>query len=148
MDVAFDTSVLIGLLDPRDLWHSQAVALHSALQSADLTGIYFDCVVAETVSTAIRRLREKKRMAEIDPLLGQIITNFPPDSPTWVSLDIPALYSEILSLIRSSEGELNFNDALIALACREREIPFIASFDRDFDQICWVQRLAHPGDLT
>jgi predicted nucleic acid-binding protein len=147
MDVAIDTSVLVGLLDPQDVWHSQAVALHAALQSAGFTGIYFDCVVAETVSTAMRRLREKKRTAEIDQLLDQIVTNFPPDSLTWISFDIPALYAGILSLIRASKGELNFNDALISLACRERGIPLIASFDRDF-QVSGLRRLADVDDVT
>jgi predicted nucleic acid-binding protein len=52
-----------------------------------------------------------------------------------------------LDLIRSSSGELNFNDALIALACRERGIPAIASFDADFDQIPWLQRIARPEDI-
>lgn len=40
---------------------------------------------------------------------------------------------------------LNFHDALIALACREREIPVIASFDPDFDLIPWLSRLTSPG---
>jgi predicted nucleic acid-binding protein len=145
MDIAFDTSVLVGLLDPQDLWHSQAVALHTALQSSDFTGIYFDCAIAETISTATRRLREKKRIDEIDPLLDRILTSFPLDSLTWINFDIPALYSDILSLVRASEGELNFNDALIALACQERRIPFIASFDRDFNQVSWLRRL---GDAS
>jgi predicted nucleic acid-binding protein len=148
MDVAIDTSVLVGLLDPQDVWHAQAVALHAALQSAGFTGIYFDCVVAETVSTATRRLREKKRAAEIGPVLEEIIASFPPDSLTWISLDIPALYADILSLVRASEGELNFNDALMALACREREIPLSASFDRALDQVSGLQRVSAVDDLT
>jgi predicted nucleic acid-binding protein len=38
-------------------------------------------------------------------------------------------------------------DALIALACREREIPAIASFDADFDQVAWLKRVAAPEDV-
>jgi predicted nucleic acid-binding protein len=37
--------------------------------------------------------------------------------------------------MKSSGGELNFNNALIALACRERNIPAIVSFDADFDNV-------------
>jgi predicted nucleic acid-binding protein len=44
-------------------------------------------------------------------------------------------------------GNLNFNDALIALSCHHRDIPFIASFDRDFDNVPWLQRIAKPEDL-
>jgi predicted nucleic acid-binding protein len=66
---------------------------------------------------------------------------------TWILPDVPELYRRVLDLIRSSSGELNFNDALIALACRERGIPAIASFDADFDQIPWLQRIARPEDI-
>jgi predicted nucleic acid-binding protein len=61
--------------------------------------------------------------------------------------DAPRLYPEIIALIRSSSGVLNFNDALIALACRERGIEAIASFDGDFDQVDWLRRLSRPEDL-
>ena len=58
------------------------------------------------------------------------------------------MYAEIVELIRSSGGELNFNDALIVLSCRYRHIPLIASFDRDFDRVDWLERVAIPGDLA
>jgi predicted nucleic acid-binding protein len=61
--------------------------------------------------------------------------------------DVPALYAEILDQVRATGGALNFNDALIALSCRQREIPLLASFDRDFDQVQWLQRIAEPADL-
>jgi predicted nucleic acid-binding protein len=53
-----------------------------------------------------------------------------------------------MALIRSSTGELNFNDGLIALACRERQIRLLASFDRDFDRIPWLIRVATPADVV
>ena len=148
MNVAFDTSFLVGLLDPQDLWHVQAVALDIALQSAGFQAVYFDCVIAETVSVATRRLHEKQRVAEIGSLLDRIITSFPSETITWIGADMPTLQPDVLALVRTSQGALNFNDALIALACREREIGFIASFDRDFDQVAWLQRLAGPDDLA
>lgn len=98
MEIVIDSSVLVGLLVPNDLWHPQAVALWEAIK--------------------------------------------------WILPDVPHLYLEGLDLIRSSSGALNFNDALIALACRERGIPAIASFDADFDQVAWLRRLARPKDVT
>ncbi len=77
MDIAIDTSVLVGLLDPQDLWHAQAVALHAALKSAGFTGVYFDCAIAETISTATRRLGEKKRINEIAPCSTDSSPTFP-----------------------------------------------------------------------
>ena len=70
------------------------------------------------------------------------------DTITWVLPDVPRLYAKVIGLMQSSGGELNFNDALIALACRERDISAIASFDADFDQVSWLHRLATPADLT
>ena len=37
---------------------------------------------------------------------------------------------------------------LIALSCHHRGIPLIASFDRDFDQLSWLRRVAQPDDLS
>jgi predicted nucleic acid-binding protein len=45
-------------------------------------------------------------------------------------------------------GALNFNDALIALACRDLSILAIASFDTDFDRIPWLHRLSQAGDAS
>ncbi len=148
MDIVIDSSVLVGLLVPNDLWHTQAVALWDAIKTAGHIGLFLDCVAAEAISVAVRRLHEKKRSSEVQSLLDQLDAQAPNDTITWILPDVPHLYPEVLNLIRSSSGALNFNDALIALACRERGIPAIASFDADFDQIAWLRRLARPEDLA
>ncbi len=148
MKIAVDSSVLVGLINPRDLWRNRALTLRNTLLASGAELFYFDCVVSEAISAAARRLHEKKRSSEIKPLLGRLDAQVPDDTITWVLPDVPRLYPEVLNLIRSSSGALNFNDALIALACRERGIPAIASFDADFDQITWLRRLAHPEDLA
>jgi hypothetical protein len=43
MKIAVDSSVLVALLDPLDIWRSKAVDLHNALLAATITPIYFDC---------------------------------------------------------------------------------------------------------
>jgi len=87
-------------------------------------------------------------MADVEPLLDRLNVQVPSEAITWILPDVPHLYPEALDLIRSSSGALNFNDALIALACRERGIPAIASFDADFDQIPCLRRLARPEDVN
>lgn len=148
MQIAIDSSVLVALLDPRDTWRTQALALRDALLNADATPVYFDCVTAEAVSAAVRRLHEKGRVTEVQALLERLEAQVPRDMLTWILPDVPRLYSETLDLIHTSSGELNFNDALIALACRERSIPALASFDPDFDQVAWLRRIAIPTDVT
>jgi len=146
--IAIDTSVLIGLINPRDLWRSQAIALHDALLAANVDLLYFDCVAAEAISAAARRLHEKKLGTDVADLINNLKSQVPTETLTWILPDAPRFYSDALDLIRSSAGALNFNDALIALACREREIPAIASFDADFDSITWLRRVARAEDLN
>lgn len=149
MKVAIDTSVLVGLINPYDLWRNRAVALRLVLNQ--VTGIelyYFDCVTTEAISAAARRFQEKKRGSEMETLFRQLSNHVPPEMITWILPDVQRLYPEVLHLMESSGGVLNFNDALIALACRERDIPVIASFDADFDQIFWLRRWAKPEDIN
>jgi len=145
--IAVDSSVLVALIDLRDIWRDQALALLDALIDAHATPVYFDCVAAEAVSAATRRLREKGHAAEVHALLDRLNAQVSMELLTWILPDAPDLYPQALGLIRASSGELNFNDALIALACRERDIPAIASFDADFDQITWLKRVAEPADI-
>ncbi len=85
--------------------------------------------------------------SDAQPIWILILSNYPPDEILWVLPDVPILYTEIIELVRSSGGELNFNDALIALSCRNRDVFLIASFDRDFDRFTWLKRIAQPDDL-
>jgi predicted nucleic acid-binding protein len=146
--IGIDTSVLIGLLDPKDLWHEPATALKQALKAHGADVAVFDCVLAEAISTMARRIHEQRRTADLDRLVTRILTDYPTEDILWVLPDVPVLYTEIVELVRSSHGELNFNDALIALSCHHRGIPLIASFDRDFDQLSWLRRIAQPDDLS
>jgi len=148
VQIAIDSSVLVGLLNPNDVWHAQALDLRDALLAERMTVVYFDCVVAEAISTAARRLHEKGRGAEVQDLLKQLATHAPRDLITWILPDVPRLYPEVLELIRTSSGKLNFNDALIATACRERSIADLASFDADFDRVTWLKRIDTATDIT
>lgn len=147
MKVAVDASVLVGLLNPRDIWHARAEAVLQALLRADIMPVYFDCVAVEAVSAAVRRLREKDRGAEVAALINRLNDRVPAENLTWILPDVPAFYPSALEVMQASSGELNVNDALISLACRERDIPAIASFDADFDRVDWLKRIAAPDDL-
>lgn len=145
--VAIDSSVLVGALNKLDHRHIQAKALLAALQDVAATLVYFDCVVAESISTILRRLSEKQKFSEVHSFLAEIAEALPANRLTWILPDSPRLYGDILALIGASSGELNFNDALIALACRERGIAVVASFDADFDAVDWLQRIEHREQI-
>jgi len=146
--VVLDTSLLVGLIDSRDVWHSSAVMLRDAFKSAQMEMVYFDCVVSEAISVLARRGKERKRTSEFAELLTQIVSQVPEDSMIWISTETRRFYREIISLVRKSAGDLNFNDSLIALGARELDIKCVASFDRDFDSVAWLKRLSSPHDIT
>lgn len=145
--IGIDTSLIVGLLDKKDIWHGKATELFNFLKQQKAQIIIFDCVLAETISTLCRRIHEKRRDEDLSNLIDKFLENFPTKVITWLNYDTPILYDEIIALIRSSHGELNFNDSLIAISCRDREISFLASFDKDFDTIDWVKRIAAPEDF-
>jgi predicted nucleic acid-binding protein len=90
MVIAIDTSVLIGMLDTRDVWHSAALQVQGALLAAQLAPVYFDCILAEAASTLVRRLREQRREQEIPGLLDRLEAELPPETMTWLFPRCPA----------------------------------------------------------
>lgn len=136
-----DANVLVGLLDERDKWHGTAVAIRDALDEADAELVYFDCVLNEAISVLARRTGEQRRPEQFDALLDQLARLIPASDITWVSGEIQRLYDEVVGVVRSSAGELNFHDALIALICREQGVSVLVSFDQDFDQVDWLTRV-------
>jgi predicted nucleic acid-binding protein len=148
LKIALDTSFIIALLDEKDIWRAQALTLQTALEAFETKPVVFDCVLAEALSTLSRRLHEKRRSADLPPLISQFKKQFPKNSILWLYPDLPTLYDEVIALVEQSAGMLNFNDALIALACRDRKIRLLASFDSDFDQVAWLKRIALAADLT
>ena len=147
LKAVIDANVLVALVDARDKWHSQAIALRDALLAQQAQLVYFDCVVNETVGVIGRRAEEQKRSDQFGALLNRLSQQVPPSAITWISRESERMYQDVLDLCRAQEGRLNFNDALMALLCREQGIGDIISFDRDFDELPWLIRVGDPSQL-
>jgi predicted nucleic acid-binding protein len=143
-----DANVLIGLLDDQDKWHDTTIALRDELNKAKAKLVYFDCVINETVSVLARRTREQGRPEQLDALLNRLDRLIPVSNITWSSGEIKRLYPEILELVHSSAGRLNFHDALIGLLCREQSVSVLVSFDRDFDELDWLTRIEQGSQVA
>ena len=146
--MGLDTSFVIGMLDDQDVWHTPTLELLAALRTREFEPVVFDCVLAEAISTLARRTHEKRRAAQMSTLLARLKTEFPTKSIVWLYPDLPYLYDDVIALVEQTSGEMNFNDALIALSCRNRKISFLASFDSDLDRVTWFKRVASPADLA
>lgn len=143
-----DTSVVIALADAHDKWHAHAVFLRDALFTAGLRQIYFDCVINEAIGVIGRRAEEQKRSEQFDRLLDGLLTLVPAQAITWISGAGERLLPEILALCRQHQGKLNYHDVLMALACRELGVSVIVSFDGDFDDISWLERVHDPAGVS
>lgn len=53
--IALDTALLVALVDSKDKWHPQAMAIKEALQAADAELIFLDPVVGEVITGLGRR---------------------------------------------------------------------------------------------
>jgi predicted nucleic acid-binding protein len=78
--IGIDSSVIVALLDSRDLWHSQAVELQEEINSNRWQPVYFDCVLAESISIISRRLHEKHRSTELPHLIARLKHSYPADT--------------------------------------------------------------------
>jgi predicted nucleic acid-binding protein len=95
-----------------------------------------------------RRTREQGRPEQLDALLNRLDRLIPVSDITWSSGEIKHLYPEILELVHSSAGRLNFHDALIGLLCREQSVSALVSFDRDFDELDWLTRIEQGSQVA
>jgi predicted nucleic acid-binding protein len=77
MHIAIDSSGLVALLHPHDVWRGRAMEVWQALSEARMVPVTFDCVAAEAVSAAVRRLREKGRQNEVPGLLLRLTQRVP-----------------------------------------------------------------------
>ena len=79
-----DSNVLIAHVNTNDSLHKAALALVEMAAQAKIEVVYFDCVVAESLSVIARRLEEKKRMNEFGALADRLFEIAPEESLEWL----------------------------------------------------------------
>jgi predicted nucleic acid-binding protein len=146
--IILDTSIVVPRLDERDTLREPAVKLWTALEREGWQVIFFDCVANETISVLCRRFTERQQLDAWPDAFTRFQAFCRLHPPSWSSPHIPDLFATILDLVSQHQGRLNFHDALLALEARELGIPYIASFDADFDAISWLKRIASPEGLA
>lgn len=150
-EIVLDANILVGLLDRGDSLHERAVELVDRLEHDGHDFVLLDICVTEAISVLCRRAEERaKRKAA-----GRQ-TNDPPDLDSiidtakgwarageirWVAGTAEHLHADVLELIRSSDGALNFNDALLVVLARKQVVLGLASFDADFDGVEGIRRV-------
>jgi predicted nucleic acid-binding protein len=147
MKALADTNFLVALLDKKDSLHRRAGILNEHLINVDAEIFFADCVINETVSVLVRRLREQRRLGDIEGLLDVLERSFPPASLTWTYPGVDEEWASVFDLIRKTRGKVNFHDALLAQAALSLGIPNIVSFDANLDEVTAWKRIGRPEDI-
>lgn len=142
-DVAIDAKVLVGVLDRHDTLHDSSVALLERLEDEQRKILLLDVCVAEAVSVLCRRATQRKTnppdlSAALEAIRAWMAQGI---QISFVQAELEELFLEILSLVESHGGTINFNDAFLVLLQRIGRIGELASFDRPLDEIEGFRRL-------
>ena len=137
--VFLDTSFILALLDTKDKWHQTARRIIASLDD-DTVAVVGDAIIAETISTAAKRIRERKRLEqeEKEKLFIEFVENLKQFCLECEQIPLfryaEKHFDNIVEGITKTRGKLNFNDMLIIHACRFLEIKRILTFDKDFGE--------------
>ena len=141
-EVVLDANVLVALLYQADVHHERARELADQLEADGHTLVLLDVLVYEAVSVLCRRARERKTSApDLLKVLAAVRGWFDEGVVRFVGEEASRLVADVLDVIETTEGTLNFNDALLVVLDREGVIDNLASFNAGFDTVPGFRRL-------
>ncbi|MBI5026048.1 MAG: type II toxin-antitoxin system VapC family toxin [Nitrospirae bacterium] len=132
--IILDTNFIVGLLDEKDKRHNKCLLIKRALHNGDNEIYIFDFIINEVINVFVKRLKERKDTHNIIPLIEKLQRFVPLDRITWIYPDIEEYFDKVIERVKQSKGAFNFHDALIIHIANEFEMPYIVSFDEDFDK--------------
>lgn len=151
-EVALDANVLVGFLDANDSLHARAAALLRDLEETGHGVVLLDVCVGEALSVPCRRARERRGGArapgpakappDLRMALERVRQWATERDIVWVSGHAERLVTDVLDVIETTRGRLNWNDALLVVLQREGLIEEVASFDEGFDAVPGFRRLS------
>lgn len=131
--VALDANLLVALLHGRDVHHAAANAVVEEIARRGAAMVFFDVMVHEAVSVLCRRSREGKvAPPKLVDCLEQVRAWFVDEKIAVVAHLIDGAVAEILEIIETTGGRLNFNDAFLVVLQRRGGFDMLATFDQGF----------------
>jgi predicted nucleic acid-binding protein len=146
-ECVLDANVLVAWIDAADSLHARAHDLMTRLEQdgTDTDPVLLDVLVGEAVSVLCRRFWERRRTGDLAAMLADFRRRIEPSAIMWVGSEAERLYEDILDLVASTGGKLNFNDAFIAVLQKEVRIGPVATFDAGFDAVSGFVRVPLVG---
>ncbi|MER3445312.1 MAG: hypothetical protein C4291_00085 [Candidatus Dadabacteria bacterium] len=135
--IVIDTNIVVALLDIKDVHHNNALKLIKRLENEEKDLSLMDCILNEVYTVLARRSAERKtRFAKI---VGKIKGELESFEIIRAYPLVGKLHNSIVELMIKTDGRLNYHDALVSIAMKENTIEEIATFDKDFKEIDWLQ---------
>jgi predicted nucleic acid-binding protein len=151
-EVALDANVVVGFLDASDTLHERATALLRRIETQGDDVILMDVCVGEAISVLCRRARERRGgtssagLAKAPPDLGgalERVRQWTLDGDiVWVTAHTQRFATDVVDVVESTRGRLNWNDALLVVLQREGIVGDVASFDEGFEAIPTFRRIS------
>lgn len=145
-EIVLDTSFLVALIDEKDKWHKNTEEILKVIKDRKIQTIVFDCVANECISVIGKRVKGK-REEEYKDIVKKALDYIAEEKITKIYGLVEEYYSRILKDVINSNGNLSFHDILIVLGLEEINIPYLASFDNDFDKVERIRRIKDKNFL-
>jgi hypothetical protein len=135
--VVVDANVIVALLDVRDVHHDRTLKLINRLEDEQKDLVLMDCILNEVYTVLARRSLERGyRLSEIVSKVKNDLESF---EIIEAYLLVNRIHDKVIELMTKTDGRLNYHDALICLVMKEKGINKIATFDKDFKEINWLE---------
>jgi predicted nucleic acid-binding protein len=141
-EAILDANVLVAQFDEHDALAARADGLMKALASAGHTAVILDFLLAEAISVAARRARERKATPpDLAAIIGTARRWVRGGHVRFVAYSSESRFAAALDVIEETGGTLNFNDALLVVLQREGSVEDIATFDERLAAVPGFKRI-------
>lgn len=142
-EVVLDANVIVAWLDQSDVLASRARELMARLKAEGAWIVLLDIAVTEALSVLCRRAAQRRTSPpDVAAAISTVRAWAAQGEIRWCAREAERLISEVLAIVESTGGRLNFNDALLVELQRQGLIGELASFDTGFDAVDAFRRLA------
>ncbi|HEY6880016.1 MAG TPA: type II toxin-antitoxin system VapC family toxin [Polyangiales bacterium] len=142
-EVVLDANVIVAWLDSADSLAARAQELMTRLRGENAEIVLVDITITEALSVLCRRAAQRRTSPpDLTKALETVRRWGEQGSIRWLAREQERLLPEILDIIATTSGRLNFNDALLVVLQRDGSIGEVASFDGGFDSVPTFTRLS------
>ena len=142
-EVVLDANVIVAWLDDADVLAPRAREVMRRLKDEGAELVLVDIAVTEALSVLCRRAKQRRTSPpDLTAAIGKVRSWVERGAIRWLAREHERMMPEVLAVVESTAGTLNFNDALLVVLQREAAIGEVASFDAGFDAVAGFARVS------